>query len=159
GGNTTTRPGTASQTLSWDAEGRLASVTDGTATTSYVYDADGNRLLRRDPAGTTLYLGLMELRAAQSGALSCTRYYHYGSSLVAVRTAAGLSWLSSDLQGTPDLAVSAADGSATRRRFSPYGEPRGTAGTWPGERGFVGGTTDPSTGLTHLGVREYDPAT
>ena len=28
---------------------------------------------------------------------------------------------------------------------------------WPGERGFVGGTDDPS-GLTHLGAREYDSA-
>jgi RHS repeat-associated protein len=28
----------------------------------------------------------------------------------------------------------------------------------PGERGFVGGTEDATTGLTHLGAREYDPA-
>jgi RHS repeat-associated protein len=29
---------------------------------------------------------------------------------------------------------------------------------WRGERGFVDGTADASTGLTHLGAREYDPA-
>jgi RHS repeat-associated protein len=33
----------------------------------------------------------------------------------------------------------------------------GTLSAWPGERGFVGGTTDAVTGLTHLGAREYDP--
>ncbi|MCQ9129267.1 RHS repeat-associated core domain-containing protein [Streptomyces sp. IBSBF 2807] len=43
----------------------------------------------------------------------------------------------------------------------PFGEARGTvppAGAWPGTKGFVGGTQDP-TGLTHLGAREYDPRT
>jgi RHS repeat-associated protein len=29
--------------------------------------------------------------------------------------------------------------------------------SWPSQRGFVGGTNDPSTGLVHLGAREYDP--
>jgi RHS repeat-associated protein len=28
---------------------------------------------------------------------------------------------------------------------------------FPGEKGFVGGTKDAATGLTHLGAREYDP--
>ncbi|WP_246108479.1 RHS repeat-associated core domain-containing protein [Streptomyces sedi] len=28
--------------------------------------------------------------------------------------------------------------------------------SWPGDRGFLGGTADP-TGTTHLGAREYDP--
>ena len=39
----------------------------------------------------------------------------------------------------------------------PFGETRGTPPvTWANDRGFVGGTNDP-TGLTHLGAREYDP--
>ncbi|MFJ6769917.1 polymorphic toxin-type HINT domain-containing protein, partial [Kitasatospora sp. NPDC091257] len=37
--------------------------------------------------------------------------------------------------------------------------PRGKKpATWPTERGFVGGTNDATTGLTHLGARDYDPA-
>jgi RHS repeat-associated protein len=47
----------------------------------------------------------------------------------------------------------------TKRRQLPFGGPRGAASTFPGERGFVGGTQDASTGLTHLGAREYDPDT
>ena len=44
-----------------------------------------------------------------------------------------------------------------RRRFMPYGEPRGTQPTgWLGTKGYVDGTND-DTGLTHLGAREYDP--
>lgn len=44
----------------------------------------------------------------------------------------------------------------TRRKQLPFGGPRATSGSWPGERGFLSGTTDP-TGTTHLGAREYDP--
>jgi RHS repeat-associated protein len=37
---------------------------------------------------------------------------------------------------------------------------RGTTGAgWQGTKGFVGGTTDATTGLTHLGARDYDPTT
>ncbi|MBT2442727.1 RHS repeat-associated core domain-containing protein [Streptomyces sp. ISL-36] len=41
----------------------------------------------------------------------------------------------------------------------PFGAARGAqpAG-WTGDRAFIGGTRDVSTGLTHLGAREYDPA-
>lgn len=45
------------------------------------------------------------------------------------------------------------------RRFTPFGVARGAppaAGKWVGEKGFVGGTADSTTGLTHLGAREYD---
>ncbi|WP_103532757.1 RHS repeat-associated core domain-containing protein [Streptomyces sp. SM11] len=46
----------------------------------------------------------------------------------------------------------------TRRKQLPFGASRSTTGSssWPGDRGFVGGTTDP-TGMVHLGAREYDP--
>jgi RHS repeat-associated protein len=49
---------------------------------------------------------------------------------------------------------------STIRRFTPFGAIRGfdDDATWPNGKGFVGGTRD-STGLTHLGPREYDPDT
>lgn len=41
---------------------------------------------------------------------------------------------------------------------APFGELRGAQPAWwPGDKGFLGGTQDPS-GLTHLGARLYDPA-
>ena len=52
-------------------------------------------------------------------------------------------------------------GQLSYRRTTPFGSPRGAQpadGDWYGEKGFVGGTVDKSTGLTHLGAREYDPA-
>jgi RHS repeat-associated protein len=158
-GDTTSRPGqAATQTLTWDNEGELASVGEGSGTTSYVYGADGSRLIRRDATGATLYLPGTELRLTSStGQTTATRYYEYGGQTVAMRTAAGVSWLSADHHGTPELAINSTDQSAVQRRLTPFGEARGADATLPTEKGFVGGPVDP-TGLTHLGAREYDPA-
>lgn len=157
-GNTTTRP---DQTLDWDAEGHLAKVTEqGGAETSYVYTADGARLLRKDPDAVTLYLGGQEVRLDRAtGDLTTTRYYTHGNGqTIAVRTAAGVTWLAADRNGTAELAINQNTQQVTQRRHLPFGAPRGTTPTsWPGNRGFVGGPTDTSTGLTHLGAREYDP--
>jgi RHS repeat-associated protein len=86
-----------------------------------------------------------------------TRYYSHAGRVVAMRTAAGgVSWLMSDQQGTSMIALTAGDQTATQRRETPFGAPRGSVPSWPNEKGFVGGTMDP-TGTTHLGAREYDP--
>lgn len=164
-GNTATRVlnGTT-QTLTWDTEGNLSKVTEPGKTTSYLYDAEGTRLLRRDPNGTTLYLGPDEVHRSTTGVTTATRYYTHQDRVIAVRVNGDgtdrLHWLSSDHHNTATLAIKASDQTVQRRYSLPYGDPRGTAPTaWPGEKGFVGGTIDNSTGLTHLGAREYDPKT
>lgn len=161
-GNLTTRKlGSAEQKLEWDAEGHLTKVTEAGQTTSFLYDADGIRLVRREPTATTLYLGSVELRLA-SGATTATatRYYGHGDEVVAARTDdQKLTWLVSDHQDTAQLAVDATSLQVTRRRFDPFGNPRGAPPTsWPSEQGFIGGTRDATTGLTHLSAREYDPS-
>lgn len=154
-GNVKTKPG---QALDWDAEGHLAKVTQGTNVTEYVYDADGNRLLRRDPTGSTLYLDGQELRVTKAtGKLSATRYYQHAGQTVAMRDSSGLTWLASDQQGTAQIAINSDKLQVVRRYQTPFGGARGAAVTFPGEKGFVGGTNDASTGLVHLGAREYDP--
>ncbi|WP_091316846.1 RHS repeat domain-containing protein [Amycolatopsis tolypomycina] len=147
--------------LDWDTESRLSTVTEGSSQTSFLYDADGGRLIRRDPTGTTLYLGDQEVRVdKQSGTAKTTRYYSHGGAMVAVRTGGKLSWLAGDHQGTTQIAISVTDDTAEpkvqQRRQTPFGSPRGMSGELPGERGFVGGTIDQATGLTHLGARDYD---
>ncbi|MER6826634.1 RHS repeat-associated core domain-containing protein [Streptosporangium sp. NPDC000563] len=161
-GNTTSRKiGAVDQKLDWDVEGRLSKVTDGAKVTSYLYDADGNRLIRREPTATTLYLPGMELRLDTATAkVAATRYYVHDTVAVAVRTTAGVTFVANDHNGTGELAVNAATQAVSQRRFKPFGQLRGAPpGAWPSEKGFVGGTVDSSTGLTHLGAREYDPAT
>ncbi|MGW3887975.1 RHS repeat-associated core domain-containing protein [Micromonospora chokoriensis] len=159
-GNTTGRTVNGkAQVLDWDVEGHVSTITENGKTTSFVYDADGNRLLRRDATGTTLYLGHTEVHQPASGSATATRYYGYQGQPVAMRKGGQVSWLTSDHHGTGELAIDSATMAVTRRLLTPYGTARGGTGTWPGERGFVGGTIDPGTGLTHLGAREYDPGT
>jgi RHS repeat-associated protein len=159
-GDTVSRPGPGGQqTLVWDAETNLESITSGGSTTSYRYDADGAQLIRREPTTVTVFLGDSELvydlvAKTRTG----TRYYGVGDRPVAVRTGGALRWLVADHHGTNQLTIDPATLQASPRRFDPFGNPRGAAATWQGgNRGFVGGTRNDATGLTRLGAREYDP--
>ncbi|WP_422772346.1 polymorphic toxin-type HINT domain-containing protein [Plantactinospora sp. WMMC1484] len=160
-GNTTRRTAVGEdQELVWNPEGRVESVTEAGRTTSFVYDVDGGRILRKEPDATTLYLPGMELRLDHATrAVDGTRYYPVPGGGAIVRKVDGLSYLAADQHGTGQAVVDD-DGSIIHRRSTPFGGPRGVqppAGSWPTEKGFVGGTQDSSTGLTHLGAREYDP--
>ncbi|MFC5287103.1 RHS repeat-associated core domain-containing protein [Actinokineospora guangxiensis] len=148
------------QEFTWDVQGALTAVGTEDGETSFVYDAAGNRLIRRAPDATTLYLGGQELRLAKAGGTpSVTRYYRHAGREVAVRQGAGaFTWLTSDHQSTAQIAIRSDTLQVTKRRQLPFGGPRGAA-VFPGERGFVGGVKDASTGLTHIGARQYDPGT
>ena len=161
-GNTTKRIiGGDTQSLLWDEAGRYAKATEANGSeTSYIYDSTGNRVQRKDPTGTTVYLPGTELKLSADGTKKeATRYYTFAGQTVAVRTAGKVSFVAADHHGTGELAIDAATGAVSQRRFDPFGVERGEkTGSWPGEKGFVGGTIDASTGLTHLGAREYDSA-
>ncbi|MDX2544808.1 RHS repeat domain-containing protein [Streptomyces sp. WI04-05B] len=155
------------QDLDWDSEGRLAKVTEpdgsgGTKTASYLYDPEGNRLIQRTNTETTLYLGNTEIVLPKAATKTkATRYYDLGNGLQAVRTDDNkVSFVVPDHQGTGQLAVDASTQTLQQRRTTPFGEERDNATVaWPGTKGFVGGTNDTTTGLTHLGAREYDQST
>ncbi|WP_333733735.1 hypothetical protein [Streptomyces sp. IBSBF 3010] len=120
-GNTRTRPGTqATQTLTWNSEGKLASTTEPATSgkpalnTSYLYDADGGLLIRRatGDGDTVLYLGATEVRLTTKGAtktITGTRYYSIAGQNIAVRTATTtgtkLSFLAADHHGTRCIAL------------------------------------------------------
>jgi RHS repeat-associated protein len=172
-GHTTnvTSPASA-QSLSWNDAGQLASDTTTGAhagTTSYVYDADGNLLLQSDPGTATLYLPDEQLvENTATGTVTGTRYYAIGGTTIAARTStyedgsytSDVQYLIGDQQGTALLAIDYASLDVTRRYYDPYGNPVGAApSSWPGTKGFVGGTADPATGYTNLGAREYNPGT
>ncbi|WP_327310097.1 RHS repeat-associated core domain-containing protein (plasmid) [Streptomyces sp. NBC_01298] len=172
-GNTLTRPDTGdgpqtlpgdggpTQTLTWNTEGKLASNTTSAGTSTYIYDAAGNRLARKDPGKTTLYMGSDELtRDTATDKVTGNRYYAAPGGTTIVRTSAGkLSYVAADHHNTGTTSIDATTLTVQRRTTKPFGEDRGTKpSAWPGERGFVGGTQDKSTGLTHVGAREYDPA-
>ena len=170
-GNTTCRPtstaantcptGTGSQTLTWDPEGRLATIAaaGGSTLQTNIYSPGGTRWIRRDTtAGTTLYLPNQETSRTSGGATNATRYYTFNGQTIATRTPGGLAWTYTDHQGTQHTTITTTTQTTTTRRQTPYGQPRGTNPTWTNPKGFVGGHPDP-TGLTHLGARQYDPNT
>lgn len=175
-GTTRTRgfPGDAlDQNLMWTSEQKLESNTVGTGTTAtkttYVYDAAGNRLLENSPTGSTLYLGETELTTDKVGLITrASRSYGQTGAPTVVRTTNGtttghtLSALITDHLGTANTTVELSTGQpVTRRSFKPYGELRGPKPTtWPNKRSYLGvGIDDTTTGLTHIGAREYDQKT
>ncbi|MEV6413984.1 RHS repeat-associated core domain-containing protein [Kribbella sp. NPDC051718] len=161
-GNTISRKvGAREDKLSWNPEGRLAEVTDKAGRkTSFVYDNSGNRLIRRDPTTTKLTLPGQDLKLDRAtGTIKTTRYYSHGGATIAARTADSLTWLSDDHQGTAQVSINADTQAVTKRRQAPFGAPRGETTNWHDDKGFVGGTNDTTTALTHIGAREYDPDT
>ncbi|MGW2556900.1 RHS repeat-associated core domain-containing protein, partial [Streptomyces sp. NPDC001635] len=170
-GNTTHRPGTAAtQTLNWNSEDKLNSLTEGTKQTNYLYDADGNLLIRRatGDGDTILYLGDTEVRLTVKGTtktLSGTRYYTANGKTIAARTSTAgtsttkLAFLATDPHGTASLTLDATTWAVNKRYTTPFGADRGQPlfGPWPDDKGFLGKPTDTTTGLTHIGAREYDP--
>ncbi|RBM10981.1 polymorphic toxin-type HINT domain-containing protein [Streptomyces sp. PT12] len=158
-GNTTTRLiGGDEQTLTWDAEGHIASVEGPEGTTSFLYDADGSRLLRRTAGETVLSLFGTEIVLDKTdNSVEARRFYDLGGGHSAVRENDGTVHLQiADHHGTAYLSVDTSTQALTQRRSTPFGAPRGEQPTaWPDERTFVGGTQDP-TGLIHLGARLYD---
>ncbi|MFF4654445.1 polymorphic toxin-type HINT domain-containing protein [Streptomyces sp. NPDC001381] len=168
-GNSWHRPGKTAaqaQTLDWSAEGQLSKLTENDAVTDYVYSADGTLLIRNTQNGErVLYAGSTELHLRANGTAWAQRYYAAGGVTVAVRTNQSgtnkLSYLTGDTHNTSSLAMNQDAGQTyTKRYTSPFGADRGTPlyGPWPDDKGFLGKTRDATTGLTHIGAREYDPA-
>jgi RHS repeat-associated protein len=151
-------PGT--QSYVWNDQGQLQSTTTSAGPTNYVYDSDGTQIVRRDPGSTTLTLGDAQLTLTGS-TLSGVRYYTIGGQTIAERTSAGaVNDLIPDRQGSDLLAIATTTTqTVTRRQYTPFGQTRGTAPAWiGGDKGYVGGDTDPTTNLETLGARVYDVA-
>ncbi|MGF1426310.1 RHS repeat-associated core domain-containing protein [Kitasatospora sp. LaBMicrA B282] len=153
-------------TFTWDAEGKLASETQGGQTTSYVYDASGNLLIRRSPGSNTVILGggsdELTYNTTTKAAPTGTRYYPMPGGVTLVRTAKTNTYEIADSHGTNTLSLDATSLAQTRNPVDPFGNPRATStatNNWAGDKGFVGGTTDSTTGFTNLGAREYQSGT
>ncbi len=165
-GNTTSRPdrytGTNSaQTLAWDSEGNLSSVTrPGTnGTTRYIYGADGTLLLRDGPGTKTMYLGDTEVTFTKANStLSAKRFYSTPAGMVAVRSSGTqIDFLVPDAHATASVSLDGTTHAKTYRYLTPFGEARGaTPLTWPSEHSFLDKTLDADTGLASVGARDYD---
>jgi RHS repeat-associated protein len=162
-GDTRSRAG---QSFTYDSEDHTQTVTETAtnATSSYLYAPDGTLLIQRDPASSQaiLYLPWGEEIHLNGITVSGLRYYTSSpDGIVLVRSSSGtLSYELTDGHATAIASVDAGSLSVTRRYLDPYGNSRGAApATWPDQHGYLNKAVDPTTGLSLLGDREYDPAT
>ncbi|WP_405968698.1 RHS repeat-associated core domain-containing protein [Streptomyces sp. NBC_00015] len=164
-GNTWHRPGASgTQTLEWSADGKLSKLTEGGVATDYLYTTDGTLLIRGTQNGErVLYTGATELHLRANGTTWAQRYYGAEEMTVAVRSNQSgtdkLTYLTGDQHQTSTLALNPDTGQTfTKRYTTPFGADRGTTlnGPWPDDKGFLGKTRDATSGLTHIGAREYD---
>ena len=160
-GNTTSRPG---QTLTYNAVGKLSTVTTSAGVQQNVYDASGSLLLQVDPSqGASLFLGDTVLHQTATGPVSGVRTYSFGDTPAAERTATAgvtgstLVWLFSDIDGSVDVQTIATSGTTTDQYRDPFGNGVASSpGLWDDSTGFLGKTTSHATGLTIVGVRQFD---
>lgn len=160
-GNTTQRAlASGTQTLTWTPSNRVSSITTPAGSTSYHYTADGTQLIRRDPPSTTTVWLPDGTELTQTGTTTtATRYYTHGTATVATRTSTGLYRLVSSLDGTTTVAINSTTNTPTRRTLDPYGNPVGTTTNppWPDTHSFLNKPQNPTTGLSDIGARTYDP--
>lgn len=65
-----------------------------------------------------------------------------------------------DQNGTAYANVALSSGNKVRfSKTDPFGVERSKSPTWRSHQGYIGGDEDASSGLVHLGAREYDPST
>jgi len=146
-GNMTTR---GSQTMTWDVENRLLTVTGGA---SFVYDGDGNRTKKTEGGQTVLYLNQFYEKNLSTGII--TTSYYFGGKLVAQRQNTTLTYVQQDsLSSTSVVSDSSGNSSSTIRYFS-FGSTRYTTGTIPTDKKFTGQRLD-ATGLYYYNARYYD---
>jgi RHS repeat-associated protein len=176
-GNVTTRTvAGATQTLAWDSEGGLLSVTKpGAPTVDYALDARGRRVAKRVNGVVVrewLYDGQLRVvgEVLQAGGVTHTRAYGYVPErhlpVLMVDTAGAVTTtyrIYGDHLGSLRSVVDVATGAAVQTmEHGPWGEVLAESVTAGFERvpfGFAGGLYDDATGLVRFGAREYDPGT
>ncbi|MCT9078970.1 ricin-type beta-trefoil lectin domain protein [Streptomyces fulvoviolaceus] len=134
--------------------------------TQYIYGGDGERLISISDSERTLYLGDTTVARTTDGAASYTeRYYAQPGAPTVMKHAQGtgsanLSAQVADQNGSAYINVALASGNAVKfSKTDPFGVERTENGNWRSHEGYVGGSDDESSGLVHLGAREYDPTT
>jgi len=151
--------GEAGQTLSYDVQQRLVSLTGGPVAEFYDYGSDGVRVVSDDGVETTVSLGGVYERTVNNVTGSQVEeilYYSGPGGMVAMRVNGVVQHLFSDhLGGVVAVWEPAIDASSVQTYF-PYGEVR-QGGGFDTVLGFTGQRVDSGTGLMYYNARYYDP--
>lgn len=122
---------------------------------SYSYDGYGRRVKASGNGNTSYYL------YSQSGKLlfserngTRTNYIYLGHKLIAEDSAGGVTFIHSDLQGSPVARSNTAGALLSRKHYKPFGD---TYETDSYEVGYTGHQFDNDLGLSYMQARYYDP--
>jgi RHS repeat-associated protein len=153
-GNMITR---GDQTLTWDIENRLASVSGNSTSATFVYDGDGNRVKKIEGSQTILYINQYYEVNLISG--NATSSYYLGGKLIAtfekgVSENGTLRYVHQDSLSSTSLMTDD-DGVqiGATVKYLPFGGTR--AGNVPTDKLFTGQRLD-ETGLYYYNARYYD---
>jgi RHS repeat-associated protein len=149
-GNMTTR---GSQTLTWDVENRLVSVSGGGASMSATYDGDGNRVWKTENGQTVLYLNRYFEFDWSTGVYNT--HYYLGDQEIAYKNSNGLRYVSQDSLGSTVLTTDNSGGTVATVKYYPYGDCRNSQGYLDTDKRFTGQRLD-QTGLYFYNARYYD---
>jgi RHS repeat-associated protein len=162
-GNLRTRTrGGATDTFTWDGQGRLTRIDYGNGTFSaYGYDDAGRRISKRKPDGTTIYyvyagnLLAQELNAAGAVLASYT-YDGLDRPVTLWRGGQTYTYLLDRLGSVRGLADAAGNLVATYR-YDPWGNLLASTGTLANPLRFTSREYDEESGLYFYRARYYDP--
>jgi RHS repeat-associated protein len=141
-----------SQTIGWDAENRVVSVSYNGTETTFVYDGDGSRVKKTENGETIIYINQFYEKNLTTGV--ATTYYYLGGQLVAMREGTDLEYIHQDHLSSTSVMTDDAGDSLGAIKYLPFGETR--SGSMPTDKQFTGQRLD-GTGLYYYGARYYDP--
>jgi len=142
----------------FNAENRLASISNGTETWSFVYDGGGNRVKQINPDGTiTVFLGggLYTIEDAASAA-EATKYYSVAGQRIAMQNAGGLQYLLNDHMGSVSAVLDGSGALLSEQRYLPFGGERLTPDIGETDFGFTGQRDLAVVGLMDYSARWYE---
>ncbi len=153
-GNQTSRnTGSGIETLGYDVQNRLVTISGAGADMEALYDAEGNRVYRNLDGVETFYFG--SDYQVSDGVSEVT--YSLGGQTVGHLIGAVFTAASSDHLGSGSVTLTA-DAEPVVQRYTPFGVIRGGGiNGLPVDETFTGQTDDPGTGLIDYNARHYDP--
>lgn len=153
-------------TFTYGTRGELLTATAGGKTVDYAYDGFGRRVARTEGGQTWQYLygnpeQQLQVSAAiePDGTLETLDYTDQGT-LFSILRGANRLYVSTDPSGSPRVVSDAAGVVQKAVSYGAFGDvlnDSNPALVLP--VGYAGGIPDPVTGLVHMGLRDYDPAT
>lgn len=115
--NATSSSCTNSDSLAYDVENRLTSITVGATTTNYFYNGDGARVKKSANGVTTYYVGNLYEYTTWNGGSSVSKSYYFGGQRIAVKQDINISYIHGDHLGSTSETTGA---SSSTQAYFPF---------------------------------------